>query len=118
MPFTTAEIVNKLQGKIASCKSKGVKFTVPLEELLPMFAEQVCKYTGVKFKHITHITFERINPFLDYVEGNVVLVTEPANAHKSLLDNFVKTSVIPDEMKIKLMRKAIYVLEKRIRGKV
>lgn len=109
------QIAQKIGSKIHSCLKDGKEFSVPLSELKDMFNEGVCYYTGIKFLHYQHATFERINPFLDYVSGNVVLVTVDANAQKGCLDNFIKQGHIPVEMRIKLLRKATYILEKQLK---
>lgn len=111
-------ISQKIGAKLLSCLKDGKEFSIPLSELRSMFDESVCAYTGHKFLHYTHATFERINPFLDYVSGNVVLVTQDANAQKGCLDNFIKQEHIPIEMRIKLLRKASYILEKKMKETV
>lgn len=100
--------------KVQSCEMHDKEFSLSLEELNDLFNGDVCPYSGREFKDWKEVTFERVNPFLAYVPGNVLLVSNDANNHKSLLDNFVKTRVITREMKIKLMRKAIYLLEKGV----
>lgn len=100
--------------KVQSCETHQKEFSVSLEELNGLFSGEYCPYSGQEFRDWRSVTFERINPYLEYVSGNVLLVTNDANAHKSLLDNFVKTQVITKDMKIKLMRKALYQLEKRV----
>lgn len=100
--------------KVQSCEANEKEFSLSLKELDELFSAEYCAYSGEGFNNWKHVTFERVNPYLPYVSGNVLLVTTHANSHKSLLDNFVKTQVITREMKIKLMRKAIYLLEKGV----
>lgn len=114
-PEEYTHISQKIGAKLLSCLKDGKEFSVPLSELREMFDKGVCAYTGHKFLHHQHATFERVNPFLDYVPGNVVLVTQQANAQKGCLDNFIKQEHIPIEMRIKLLRKATYILEKQIK---
>lgn len=83
-----------------------------LQDVLEMIGNGSCAYTGKEFTAIDNATFERINPNLGYVPGNVVMVTQLANSHKSQLDAFVKNAIIDDAMKIKLLRKAVYQLER------
>lgn len=83
-------------------------------DLLVAIGDGNCQYTGKPFENENDATFERINPNLGYVKGNVVMVSSKANSHKSQLDHFVKGGVIPIEKKIKLMRKALYQLEKSL----
>lgn len=82
-------------------------------KLLHLIGDGLCAYTGKEFASLNNATFERVNPELGYVEGNVCIVTQEANAHKGQLDCFVKGGTIPDAMKIKLLRKALYQLEKK-----
>lgn len=111
------QIAQKIGNKMLACLKDGKEFSVPLSELKTMFDEGVCHYTGHKFINLTAATFERVNPFLDYVAGNVVLVTTEANAQKGQLDCFIKNQHIPIEMRIKLLRKATYILEKQLKEK-
>lgn len=85
-------------------------------KMLHLVGDGLCAYTGREFSTLSNATFERINPELGYVEGNVCIVTQEANAQKGQLDSFVKGPVIPDTMKIKLLRKALYQLEKKSKG--
>lgn len=104
-----------LSKKLHRCLHAGVEFSVPLLEVLEMAKSGKDSYTGQPIDTLNS-TFERINPKLGYISGNVCLISKEANTHKSLLDAFVKKDVIPNEMKIKLMRKAIYALEKEMRN--
>lgn len=84
-------------------------------DLLEMIGDGNCAYTKQPFKNLEDVTFERVNPNRGYVRGNVVMVSKDANSRKSSLDAFVKTNVIPTDTKIKLMRKALYQLEKELK---
>lgn len=81
-------------------------------KLMHLVGNGLCAYTGKEFESLQDATFERVNPSLGYVEGNVCIVALKANQQKGLLDEFVKQETIPDAMKIKLLRKALYQLEK------
>lgn len=108
-------IASKVGAKMLSCFHSGKEFNLSSYEIKEMFEKGVCEYTGHRFNMVQSATFERINPFLGYVSGNVVLVTQAANAQKGCLDNFIKSQDIPIEMRIKLLRKASYVLEKQMK---
>lgn len=110
--------LNRLHHKLGAKHAKAVKEkesdlnSLTLSELLEIVGDGNCAYTGKEFIDINDATFERVNPQLGYVKGNVVMVSSEANQNKSQLDAFVKKEVIPDAMKVKLLRKAIYQLEK------
>lgn len=105
-------IYNKISNKKGSAKVKCTLTYYSLSDVLDMVGDGNCQYTGAEFKNLDDITFERINPKEGYVQGNVVMVSLHANQHKSILDRFIHGETIPDAMKIKLLRKAIYQLEK------
>lgn len=109
-----ADRLRLISRKVQSCETHNKDFSLSLEELNGLFSGDWCPYSGHGFNTWKNVTFERVNPYLGYVSGNVLLVTDAANNHKSRLDDFVKTNVITREMKIKLMRKAIYLLEKGV----
>lgn len=111
MPFH--QLNQRLQSKRQGTTDKKcelLQFSV--YDLLEMIGDGNCHYTGKPFINPQDVTFERVNPTKGYVKGNVVMVSVAANGHKALLDNFVKRQDIPDAMKVKLLRKAIYQLEK------
>lgn len=83
-----------------------------LTELVELIGDGKCAYTGKEFETLQDITFERVNPKLGYVSGNVLLVNRNSNQQKAQLDSFMHRTYIPDAMKIKLLRKALYQLEK------
>lgn len=116
MRIDNHEAWQNIAKKIQACNSNGVQFNVPIHEVEEMFSCDYCAYTGHQFaqdwKSPRGRSYERINPFIGYESGNVVLVTREANQEKSGLDAFVKGKVIPWKMKVKLLRKAIYALEK------
>lgn len=60
---------------------------------------------------------ERINASLGYTPENTIAVTHAANSEKSRLDAFMKGTVITNEVKLKLLRKAAYQIEKLLKIK-
>ncbi len=111
VPITA--IYTKIQNKKASSGDTRCDITYfSLADILDMVGDGNCLYTGQGFKDLKDVTFERINPKQGYVRGNVVMVSLDANRHKSRLDQFMHETTIPDAMKVKLLRKAIYQLEK------
>ena len=107
-------LVQKFQAKKNTTKDKRcdiMQFSA--QDVLDMLGNGNCAYTDTPFINLKDATFERVNPNLGYVKGNVVMVSNAANNHKAQLDCFVKHDVIPDAMKIKLLRKALYQLEKK-----
>lgn len=114
-----ASVVAYYQGKLSSCKDRKIPFELTLLECHALLSSTVCSYTGKAFeqKGSGCLTLERVNPELGYIPENVVVVRSAANAQKSQLDAFVKGNEIPDAMKIKLLRKATYQIEKKLKGK-
>ncbi len=111
MPFH--QIQQKIFAKSTNTKDKECRLTsFTMLQVMDMIGDGLCAYTGKEFKDMHDITFERINPKAGYVVGNVVMVTQEANRVKSCLDAFVKNAIINDAIKIKLLRKALYQLEK------
>lgn len=114
-------IANGYVSKYNSSKSRGIEFLLSLDTFSELVETEICAYTGKTMKHEggggDRLTLERVNPFLGYIEGNVVAVTSAANTEKSKLDDFLKSNDIPIEMKIKLLRKATYILEKKLKSK-
>lgn len=122
MKFEKSYIVQRLATKLQSCADTGKDFKLSLNQVLALFENlEVCPYSGRKFSTTRGTpnipSFERINPEKGYEPGNVIIVTKVANNDKGQLDAFMKGTVIKDEMKVKLMRKAIYQLEKRMKEK-
>jgi hypothetical protein len=114
VPIT--DLYRKLQSKSGRTKDKDCELTdFSVLDILNAIGDGNCQYTGKGFDSLDDISFERINPKLGYVRGNVVMVKGSVNQTKGCLDSFVKTDVIPLPMKIKLMRKAIYQLEKELK---
>lgn len=109
------------QMKMKDARDRGIRFDLTFSEVVELKKATHCAYSGKelvdKHEHPLRPTMERINPFFGYVENNVVTVSYEANQEKSGLDSFMKGKVIPDEMKLKLLRKAEYVLIKKLKEK-
>ncbi len=99
----TQKIVNKKANSGKSCQLHQFTF----HQIMEMVGDGVCQYTGREFTSLENATFERVNPRVGYVAGNVVMVCKEANDSKAKLDAFIKEDVIPDAMKMKLLRKAL-----------
>lgn len=114
-----AGVANYYQGKLSSCKSRGISFELTLMECHALLSAKTCYYSGKPFDKNGPgcLTLERINPDIGYTPENTVAVRSGTNAQKSGLDAFVKGTEIPDEMKVKLLRKATYQIEKKLKGK-
>lgn len=116
--LTITQLYRKLQSKASKCVNGSAKILeFKVHEIIDMVGDGNCRYSGLPFDGIEDATFERINPNLDYVPGNVIMVKRQANCVKSGLDAFAKNKIIPLDVKIKLMRKALYQMEKEHRGK-
>lgn len=111
------QLHHKIGSKHASCKQQKDSDLndLTIYQLLEILGDGNCAYTGKPFTDLQNATFERVNPERGYLKGNVLMVSKEANGHKAQLDCFIKTNIIPDAMKVKLMRKAIYQLEKRMK---
>lgn len=96
-------------------------FDLTLEDWKVLMTTERCQYSGKIFSNKPGSpyarTMERINPRLGYTQENTIAVINAANAEKSQLDAFVKGDVILDEVKVKLLRKALYQVEKRVKMK-
>ncbi|MGL4584037.1 MAG: hypothetical protein ACRCVU_13790 [Flavobacterium sp.] len=98
---------------INKCLNSTDRWFLTLTQFDSLFTNtDFCTYSDKPFNGESDITIERINPKKGYEEGNVCLVTKEANQHKSHLDAFVKQDIITPALKIKLLRKALYQLEK------
>jgi hypothetical protein len=95
MKLSNLQISQKVQQKIANCLDNDKEFSLSLSEIKQLFSVQHCAYTGKRFSTFQDMTWERINPEVDYVSGNVIIVSQAANTHKSQLDAFVKGAMHP-----------------------
>lgn len=100
--------------KNADAGRRGLSFSLTYPEFYKVAASPVCAYSGKYFETDGKyaITMERVNPCLGYTPENTIAVTSAANGEKAHLDGFVKGKEILLDMKIKLLRKALYQLEK------
>lgn len=105
--------------KMNNAQERNIPFRLTLLEMKELTEATHCAYTGQKFPTTGEDirTLERINPKEGYIPGNCVMVTEAANKHKAKLDAFMHLEVIPAEMKLKLLRKAVYQMEKELKSK-
>lgn len=108
-------LFQKITNKKANAECECLLNHFSIYDILNMVGDGLCQYTGKSFKNLADMTFERVNPNKGYVQGNVIMVTLAANQCKAKLDAFIKDEEIPDAMKVKLLRKAIYQLEKSMK---
>lgn len=110
------KVAQRYLNKSVDAERRGLSFSLTYPEFYKIVASPVCAYSGKTFaiddKGVYAMTLERINPTLGYTPDNTIAVTSAANNEKSRLDAFVKGQEILPEMKIKLLRKALYQLEK------
>lgn len=99
--MTEQEIICKVGAKVYSCKKgkREIEYELTFAQSIKLFKNtEVCYYTGQPFTDWNDITFERINPLLGYVKGNVVLVKSAANSFKgATLDGFLFNNPIQIE---------------------
>lgn len=107
--------------KSQNAKRAKNQFALTYIEFYKLMSTPVCAYSGKTFSRDIESPYsrslERINPKIGYTPENTIAVTKAANAQKSGLDAFMKGEEIPPEMKIKLLNKAIYQLQKQIKIK-
>lgn len=95
------ELIVKTSNKITSAMDKGQPFYLTFKQVQKIFDSQsACAYSGELFGTIGDITFERVNPRLGYVKGNVVLVKSHLNQLKGkTIDRFIhECGMTPDAM--------------------
>ena len=114
------DLLQKVRVKHKHAKINGTESdlsNITMSDLGSIIGDGLCHYSGKAFDGIKDATFERINPEKGYVIGNVVMVKDSLNNLKGLtLDKFVKSSCLSDAVKIKLLRKALYQVEKKVKG--
>lgn len=110
-------LLSKLDKKTKRTKDKECALLdFSLFELLEVIGDGNCQYTKKPFDSMDDVSFERVNPNLGYVRGNVITVKSAVNQSKGNLDAFAKSRIFTTEQKIKLMRKALYQLEKELKN--
>lgn len=100
------------QTKVKSCEERGLEWRITFNQFVELMTVEKCAYTGTVFPKDHGRSIERVNPKVGYTMENVVIVTARANSQKAQLDQFIHDDHIPAEMKIKLLRKALYQMEK------
>jgi len=107
--------------KSRNSKSANQSFALTYIEFYRLMATPVCAYSGKTFSMDPQsqysMSMERVNPQIGYTPENTIAVTKAANSEKARLDAFIKGEEIPLEMKIKLMYKAIYQMQKQLKIK-
>lgn len=88
------ELIIKVGNKIASAMASDHPFFMSFKEVQKLFnSQRACAYSGATFSTIGDITFERVNPRLPYIKGNVVLVRKQLNGLKgTTIDRFIHES--------------------------
>lgn len=114
-------VARSYNSKNDDARSRNLQFSLTLSDWTKLMSEPVCPYSGKRFSHkgggSDSRTMERINASLGYTVDNTIAVTSAANSEKSNLDAFMKGSVILPEVKLKLLRKAAYQIEKQLKIK-
>lgn len=88
------ELLVKTSNKITSAMASDHPFFMSFKEVQKLFNSQsACAYSGELFSTTGDITFERVNPLLPYVKGNVLLVRKHLNSLKgNTIDKFIHES--------------------------
>lgn len=88
------ELIIKVGNKIASALASEHPFYLTFRQCQTLFnSQRACAYSGEMFSSIGDITFERINPRLPYIKGNVLLVRKHLNQLKgNTIDRFIHES--------------------------
>ncbi|BCM29283.1 hypothetical protein NCT2020_0260 [Enterobacter phage vB_EkoM5VN] len=114
-------VARSYNSKNDDARNRNLQFALTLSDWAKLMSEPVCSYSGRPFSNkggcSDSRTMERINASLGYTVDNTIAVTSAANSEKSNLDAFMKGSVILPEVKLKLLRKAAYQIEKQLKIK-
>lgn len=114
-------IARSYNSKNDDARSRNLQFALTLSDWTSLMSQPTCLYSGKVFSSRgdspNSRTMERINPMLGYTPENTIAVTKAANSEKSSLDAFMKGSVILPEVKLKLLRKSAYQIEKQLKIK-
>ncbi|AOG16365.1 postulated decoy of host sigma70 or sigmaS [Cronobacter phage vB_CsaM_leB] len=114
-------VARSYNSKNDDARNRNLQFALTLSDWAKLMNEPVCSYSGRPFSNkggcSDSRTMERINASLGYTVENTIAVTSAANSEKSNLDAFMKGSVILPEVKLKLLRKAAYQIEKQLKIK-
>jgi hypothetical protein len=96
MPLIEFELLvaNKYRGKVDNAKSRGIDFSLTLNEFRNLLLKKRCAYTGIpltlhKQGHPVNadLTIERVDGNKGYVRGNVIAVCSAANSVKGVLED-------------------------------
>lgn len=118
--LTEVEIITKVAAKIKDTKHSSRKvFTLTFAQCKKLFrSTEVCFYTGQPFEDFSDITFERIDPTLGYINGNVVLVKSAINDFKGKnLDPFFFNNQMDGEEVGKLLMRLGKAVSKRAKAR-
>ena len=86
---TMDALYRKLQSKSNNRKGKDCELLqFSILDMLNAIGDGNCQYTGKGFDSLDDISFERVNPKLGYVKGNVVMVKGIVNQTKGCLSSF------------------------------
>lgn len=112
-------IAKSYSSKYENARKGDKSFSLTLGDWRALMTQTTCSYSGKRFVNGGHDyrTMERVNPMLGYTPENTIAVTHAANSEKSQLDAFMHGSEILDEVKVKLLRKAVYQIEKKLKIK-
>lgn len=113
--------------KAKNADDRKLDFNLDLDDWKAIYSTTHCPVTGREMLVGTRkdgvpcpddlLTVERLNPRLGYVKGNVVAMSYVANNAKSTIDTFLHSPQLTDAAKLKVLRKAIYQLEKEMKLK-
>ena len=102
-------------GKAQSSLERNIPFELTYLEYKELFLATHCALTGEEFDgDRAKRTLERINPRLGYTKANTIAVCDYINFSKGKLDSYMKDDVLPNELKLKFLRQAVYQLQKQI----
>ena len=118
--MSLTSLLKKLSNKKDAARQNSRSFEITgILDLLEVINKSAgrCAYSGKLFKNNDDVTFERVDPNKGYTRENTVFVRTSANALKAYLDAFEKGDSIPEEMKIKILNKTLYRIQKRLKDK-
>ncbi len=77
--------ISKWQSLKRRCSDKGLSFNLTVAQIKKLQASKTCFFTGVEFTYKPQgvQTFDRLEPSLGYVHGNVVVCTQKVNLLKA-----------------------------------
>lgn len=111
------KLCNSFINKDNSSRSRGIPFALSLEEYIALVSKTHCELTGLEFNQTSdklRRSLERINPKIGYTKSNTIAVCCFINTSKGSLDSFVKDPELPNNLKLKFLRQAVYQISKLI----